>query len=80
MNIHNLFFHRPEQADWKDYTVQIDAKTGKRRSFYEFLDRMKLTMTALGTPVEEGGLGFGTQKDGEMIGILSPNSMVSLGS
>src|ERR1700733_1871519 len=78
MNIYHLLFNRPDQADWNDYTLHIDAKTGKQRSFHEFLDRVKLTMTALGTPVEEGGLGFRTQKDGEMIGIMSPNSMVGL--
>ena len=77
-NLHNLFLRRPDQEDGKDYTLHIDAETGKRRSFHEFLDCVKLTMTALGTPVEEGGLGFGTLKDGEMIGIMSPNSMVSL--
>jgi len=76
MNVHNLFFQRPEQAQWKDYTLHINAKTGKRRTFGEFLNRMRLAMTALGAPVAGGGLGLGTQEDGEMIGIMSQNSMV----
>jgi hypothetical protein len=76
MNVHHLFFHRPEQAEWKDYTLQIDGETGKRRTFREFVDRLQLGMTALGAPASDGGLGLGTQKDGEMVGIVSPNSMV----
>ena len=76
VNIHNFFFHRPDQAGWKDYTLLINAKTGKRRTFREFLNRMKLGMMALGAPVAEGGLGLGTREEGEMIGIMSHNSMV----
>ena len=73
MNVYQLCFSRPDQADWKDYTLQISAETGERRTYHEFLDRLQLGMTALGTPVAEGGLGLG---NGEMIGIMSPNSMV----
>jgi hypothetical protein len=75
-NVHHLFFHRPDQATWKDFTLHIDAKTGKRRMFREFVHRVQLGMTALGAPVAQGGLGLGTREDNEMIGIISQNSMV----
>jgi hypothetical protein len=76
-NVQHLFFHRPDQAEWKDYTLHIDAKTGKKRTFHEFLDRVRCGMAALGAPQAEGGLGFGTWEVGEMIGIMSQNSMVT---
>jgi hypothetical protein len=75
-NVHHLFFHRPGQAEWKDYTLYIDVETGKRQTFRQFLDRVQLGMTALGASVGQGGLGLGTWKDGEMIGIIDQNSMV----
>jgi hypothetical protein len=75
-NVHHLFFHRPDQAQWKDYTLLIDPETGTRQTFREFLDRMQLGMTALGASDEDGGLGLGTWKDDEIIGIMSQNSMV----
>lgn len=76
INLHDLFFHRPDQAEWKDFTLHIDALTGKRRTFREFVRRVKLGITALGAPVAEGGLGLGTSGGNEMIGIISQNSMV----
>jgi hypothetical protein len=51
MNVHHLVFHRPEQAEWKDYTLHIDAETGERRTFREFVNRVQLGMNALGAPV-----------------------------
>ena len=78
VNAHNLFFHRPDQAEWKDFTLHVDAKTGKRRTFREFVRRVQLGMTVLGTPAAEGGLGFGTREDNEMIGIISHNCMVTI--
>jgi hypothetical protein len=77
-NVHHLLFHRREHAKWKDFTLHIDAKTEERLTFREFLDHVQLAMTALGVSVEEGGLGLGTQEDGEMIGIMSQNSMVPI--
>jgi hypothetical protein len=79
INVHHLLFHRPDQAEWKDYTLFIDVKTGKRRTFREFVERVQHGMTALGAPVVQGGLGVGTREDGEMIGIMSQNSMVRVG-
>jgi len=76
MNVHQLFLNRPDQAEWKDYTLFIDPKTEKRQTFRQFVGRMQLGMTALGAPVAEGGLGLGTWESGELIGIMSQNSMV----
>jgi hypothetical protein len=75
MNVHHLFFSRPDQAEWKDYTLQIDGETGKQRTFREFVDRLQLGLAVLGAPEAEGGLGLDTQ-NGEIVGIMSPNSMV----
>jgi hypothetical protein len=75
-NVHYIMFHRPEQEEWNDFTLHINPKSGKRRTFRQFLDRMQLGMNVLGAPVAEGGLGLGTWKANEMVGIMSPNSMV----
>ncbi|KAG9315981.1 acetyl-CoA synthetase-like protein [Chiua virens] len=58
-NIHNILLNRPEQADWPDYTLHIDALTGVTRSF---------PMSSL------GGLGI-RLGNGELVGVLSENSM-----
>ena len=75
VNIHHLVFHRPEQVDWKDFTLYIDAKTGRKTSFRKFVNLVQLCATALGAPVGEGGLGL-QKEDGEIVGIISPNSVV----
>jgi hypothetical protein len=71
-NIHHFVFHRPEQGDWPDYTLYIDAKTGRKTSFRQFVSLVQLGATALGAPVEDGGLGLHSEA-GEMVGIISPN-------
>ncbi|KAF5377931.1 hypothetical protein D9615_006730 [Tricholomella constricta] len=76
-NAHNVFFNRPEQAAWPDYTAQIDALTGTRRSFRELVERIRLGATALGTPASQGGQ-VGLRDGGggdEIVGIMSHNSM-----
>ncbi|KAF9267794.1 acetyl-CoA synthetase-like protein [Marasmius fiardii PR-910] len=72
INAHDVFFNRPDQAEWPDFTFHIDALTEKKRTYKEFVARTKASITALGSPVSEGGLGF---ENGEMIGIMSENSM-----
>ncbi|KAF5377817.1 hypothetical protein D9615_006732 [Tricholomella constricta] len=72
-NAHHIFFGRPDQAEWPDYTLQIDAKTGKKRTFRQFVDRVRVGATALGAPISEGGLGLSGEK--EIVGIMSENSM-----
>ncbi|KAG6852118.1 hypothetical protein C0991_002977, partial [Blastosporella zonata] len=73
INAHHIFFNRPEQAEWPDYTLHIDAKTGKKRTFRQFKERVQLGATALGGPVADGGLGIRVEH-GEIIGIMSHNS------
>ncbi|KAG6901502.1 hypothetical protein C0995_011052 [Termitomyces sp. Mi166 len=72
-NVHNVFFNRPDQAEWPDYTLHIDAKTGKTRTYREFKERVQLAATALGAPVSEGGLGL-RPEDNEIIAVMSHNS------
>jgi len=76
VNVHNLLLHRPDQANWPNHTLHIDPITGRRRTFHEFLQRVNVGATALGAPISEGGLGL-RGEDGEMVGIMSENSMVS---
>jgi hypothetical protein len=74
-NVHHLFFDRPDQKEWPDYTVFVDAATGQRRSFREFFERVRDGATALGTDVAQGGLGL-RPENGEVVGILSQNCLV----
>lgn len=78
-NIHEIVFNKPGQSAWPDYTLHIDAHTGRRRTYYQFVDRVFDGMTALGSSLEEGGLGLkgGGLESGEMVGIISENSLVS---
>ncbi|KII90716.1 hypothetical protein PLICRDRAFT_52417 [Plicaturopsis crispa FD-325 SS-3] len=71
-NFHHHCFNRPDQADWPpDYTLYIDAVTGRKRTFKQFKETIYDGATALGSPVADGGLGL---KGDEMVGILSGNS------
>ncbi|KXN90934.1 putative 4-coumarate--CoA ligase 1 [Leucoagaricus sp. SymC.cos] len=74
VNSHYLFFKRPDQAEWPDYTLHIDAKTGRRRKYKEFIKRIEDLATALGAPVSQEGLGLKAE-DGEIVGIVSENCM-----
>jgi hypothetical protein len=74
-NVHNLVFQRPDQKEWNDYTLFIDATTGRKTSYREFYERAMDGATALGSPISEKGLGL-TGLDGEIVGILGENSMV----
>ncbi|KAG1732414.1 uncharacterized protein EDB91DRAFT_1302449 [Suillus paluster] len=71
-NVHNLLFNRPDQKDWPDYTLFVNVATGQRRSFREFVERVRDGATALDTDVAQGGLGLRPQ-NGELVGILSEN-------
>lgn len=75
-NIHHLLFNRPDQKEWPDYTLHINAVTGVKRTFREFLGRVYDGATGLDASVSQGGLGF--EPEGEMVGILSENSKVRL--
>jgi hypothetical protein len=71
-NVHDFIFRRPDVAEWPDFTAQIDATTGKKRSFREFLERVYDGATALGAQ-EVLGL---RAEDNEIVGILSDNCLV----
>ncbi|KAG5642539.1 hypothetical protein DXG03_002577 [Asterophora parasitica] len=67
-NAHHAFFGRPDQAEWSDYTFQIDAKTGQKRTYRQLVDRVRGGATALGAPISAGGLGLSGEA-GDIIGI-----------
>lgn len=75
-NAHYALLRRPEQAEWPDFTLHIDAPTGKTRTFREFAERVQYAATALGAPVSQGGLGL-SPENGDIVGIISHNCLVS---
>ncbi|ESK84071.1 4-coumarate- ligase [Moniliophthora roreri MCA 2997] len=85
INAFNVLFNRPIQKQWEDFTLHIDAVTGKELKYSAFKNRLQDAITALGAPVESGGLGLGgapeITEDGslstearEVVGIMSENS------
>jgi hypothetical protein len=74
-NAHYMYFKRPDQAEWPDFTSLIDAQTGERRKHSELVKRIENLATALGMPVSQGGLGLRAE-DGELVGIFSENCLV----
>jgi hypothetical protein len=77
VNAHHIFFDRPGQADWPNFTIHIDAETGEKIMYYDYLERIRDLATGLGASVDQGGLGIRAE-DKEMIGIMGENSSVSL--
>lgn len=69
-NAHHFFLNRPDQAEWKDFVLHIDAATGRTRKWTEFKDRVKRAATAFGTP------DLFPRGENEIVGILSENSVV----
>ncbi|KAJ7174028.1 hypothetical protein C8R43DRAFT_634614 [Mycena crocata] len=74
VNIHNVMFGRPDQAEWSDFTIQIEEKTGRKRTYKDMIKRIGLGATALGAKVSDGCLGLNGEAD-EMIGLLGDNSI-----
>ncbi|KAJ7094701.1 hypothetical protein B0H15DRAFT_775750 [Mycena belliarum] len=79
VNAHHILFGRPDQArwaqaDWPDFTFQIEERTGRKRTFKEMVKSIGLGATALGGKVADGGLGLSGDAD-EMIGLLGDNSL-----
>ena len=60
---------------WPDYTLFVDATTGKRRRFRETLAHIEDCATALTLAAEEGGLDIEPGSN-EVVGILSENCLV----
>ncbi|KAJ7063853.1 hypothetical protein C8F01DRAFT_1129568 [Mycena amicta] len=67
VNVYTLMFGRPDQAEWPDFTLQIDDKTGRKRSFKDAPKTIALAATAL------DGLGLRTDSE-EIIGLIGNNS------
>lgn len=77
VNCEYIFFKRPDQAEWPNFTAHIDPETDERIMWRDFLARVEDLATGLGTSVSEGGLGL-RREDGHVIGILGENSSVSV--
>ncbi|KAJ7069088.1 hypothetical protein C8F01DRAFT_1111526 [Mycena amicta] len=73
VNVYSLMFGRPDQAEWPDFTFQIDDKANRKRSFKDTPKQIALAATALGAPVSAGGLGLQGGMD-EIVGLLGNNS------
>lgn len=76
-NVHHIFFKRPDQDEWPDYTVHIDVETDERIMYSEFTSRIQDLATGLGAPLHQGGMGLRAE-DGEIVGIIAENSSVSV--
>ncbi|KAJ7342708.1 hypothetical protein DFH08DRAFT_1010977 [Mycena albidolilacea] len=75
VNVHNVMFGRENQAGWwPDYTIHIEAKTGRERTYKELMNAIAVGATALGASVSAGGLGLNGDGD-EIIGMLGDNSL-----
>ena len=70
-NAHHLFLNRPDQAEWQDYDLHVDAPIGKARKWFEFKDRVKRGATAFRDP------SLFPREENEIVGILSENCAVS---
>jgi acyl-CoA synthetase (AMP-forming)/AMP-acid ligase II len=75
-NAYNIFFKRPEQAQWPDFIVHIDVETEDRIMYREFTARIQDLATGLGAPPHKGGMGLRAES-GEVVGIMGENSSVS---
>ena len=75
-NVHDFIFSSPALTDPADKLLLIDPLVGKGWRKNEFKERVFDCATALVTSVAEGGLGFAPE--GEMVGIMSTNCLVSL--
>ena len=74
-NAYEALWNRHEQAGCPDDLIlHIDGISGRKRTYQEFRTRAVLAATALGSSVSDGSLGF--HETGEMIAIISHNSLV----
>ena len=74
-NAYEALWNRHEQAGWPgDLILHIEGISGRKRTYQEFRTRTVLAATALGSPIYDGSLGF--RETGEMIAIISHNSLV----
>ena len=74
-NAYEALWNRHEQAGWPDDLIlHIEGISGRKRTYQDFRARAVLAATAL---VSDGSLGF--REAGEMIAIISHNSLVRQG-
>lgn len=72
-----LFETSPGKDHPQDYVVQVDVETGEKRTYREFVDRIRDCATGLAAPVEQGGLGIKHDAgEQEIVAIFSPNCLV----
>ncbi|KAF5317551.1 hypothetical protein D9619_013140 [Psilocybe cf. subviscida] len=93
VNAHYIFFKRPDQAEWPNYTAHVDPVTGERKMFRDHLREIEDLSTALAVPISEGGMalegwdeGVGAEVVGkpgeskkEIVGIMGENSTEYIG-
>lgn len=72
VNAHHIFFRRPDQETWPDFTLHINALTKQRVTYREFIKRVEDLATALATPTSEGGAALAGND--EVIGVMMENS------
>lgn len=75
VNYYDFLVGRPDLQSWPDYTLFVDAMTGKRRRFRETLARIEECASALSSEGRDGGLEIEPGSK-EVVGILSENCMV----
>lgn len=75
-NVCDLLFAAPKGSQIPDYTLYIDAPTGRRRSFKEHYEFVRDAATALAASSAQGGLALNGEA-GDIVGIFSHNCMVS---
>lgn len=91
VNAHYIFFKRPDQAEWPNFTVHIDPATDARVMYNDYVRNIEDLSTGLAAPASDGGLGLEGWEAGvgadevakpgqtgkEIVGIISENSSVS---
>ncbi|KAF8215206.1 hypothetical protein K438DRAFT_1800875 [Mycena galopus ATCC 62051] len=71
VNVHDVMFGRPNEAN---YTIHIEDKTGRTRTYQELVDDVAWGATALGASIPDGGLGLNGEGN-EIVGIMGDNSL-----
>ncbi|KAI0304262.1 hypothetical protein B0F90DRAFT_1228622 [Multifurca ochricompacta] len=74
VNYYDFLLGRPELKSSSDYTLFVDAMTGKKRRFRETLARIEECATALNSAKKDGGLEIKPESK-EVVGILSENCL-----
>ncbi|SRR6266404_4032982 len=75
INYYDFLLRRPELTSWPDFTLFVDATTGRRRRFRQTLSHIEDCTTALTLAADEGGLDIEPGRN-EVVGILSENCLV----